>query len=206
MTSLSEDETALDCSGVDEPANETAGSESTSAAECVQRAGGRWITPLLAAASALALVFAVVSAAVWWHDGHNATRTAALTRDTVLKLARIDIATLNTMNSHEAVAGLQRWGGVTTGTLHVQIEHGMAAVAQTITSAKVSTSALILAAAVTGLDLNRGTATVIASVQLTKTPDAGASVVDRNRVKATMTRVGGTWRLSDLLPVSVELQ
>jgi Mce-associated membrane protein len=67
------------------------------------------------------------------------------------------------------------------------------------------TKATVLDAAVTGLNLTKGTASVIASVNVTRTPATGAVSTVRNRLRASMTRIGGEWKLSDLDVVPVSL-
>ena len=64
---------------------------------------------------------------------------------------------------------------------------------------------IVLDAAVTDLDTAKGTATVIASVDLRRQPRTGAAATSRNRLRGTLTRVHGHWLLSDLGLVQVEL-
>jgi Mce-associated membrane protein len=163
------------------------------------------VTVACALLATCALAFAAISILEWSRATRDTGARDAAARDSVLTQARIDIAVLNTIDYTKASTGLQRWASATTGGLHDQIASSLTTAAKTITGTKTSTTAVVVAAAVTSLDVQHGTSTVIASVQLTKTPDAGQSVVDRNRLKATMTRVAGTWRVSDLAAVSVEL-
>jgi Mce-associated membrane protein len=71
--------------------------------------------------------------------------------------------------------------------------------------AKMITKANVLDAAVTALDLKKGTASVIASVNVTRTPVQGAASTVRNRFRASMTRTGGEWKLANLAVVPVSL-
>ena len=57
---------------------------------------------------------------------------------------------------------------------------------------------------ITSIDLSKGTASVIASVNVNRTHN-GTSTTVRNRFRATMTRVGGQWKLSNLTVVAVSL-
>jgi Mce-associated membrane protein len=165
----------------------------------------RLVTVALAGLVALALVFAAISGTVWWRDGHGGSSTEARARDAVLLQVHLDLATLNTLDYRAVDAGLARWSAVTTGSLHQGIASASASTKAAITSAKMVTKAVVLDAAVTSLDLHKGSANVIASIQVTKTPDTGSPVVDRNRVSATMTLVHGIWRVSDLQGVLVQL-
>jgi Mce-associated membrane protein len=163
------------------------------------------VNALIAGVAALALVFAVISAVIWWQAGHGGDQARAEARDAVLVQARLDIATLNTLDYKNVNAGLAQWSAVTAGSLHSQIAQANTASKKIIQESKTVTKAVVLAAAVTSLDLRTGTASVIASVQVTKTPDTGASVVDRNRVSATLSLTNGTWRMTNLQGVLVQL-
>jgi Mce-associated membrane protein len=163
------------------------------------------LTVLLAGAAVMALAFAVVSGVVWWRAGHDGATAQAQARDAALVQARLDIATLNTLDYRAVDAGLTQWSAVTAGSLHSQIAQASATEKKIILNSKTVTKAVVLAAAVTSLNLGKGTASVIASVQVTKIPDTGTSVVDRNRVSATLSLVHGTWRLTNLQGVLVHL-
>ncbi|WP_338179829.1 hypothetical protein [Jatrophihabitans sp.] len=167
--------------------------------------GSRLVTALLSGLVALALVFAAISGVVWWRAGHGGSSREAKARDAVLLQVHLDLATLNTLDYRAVDAGLARWAAVTTGSLHAGIVDASAATKSVITKARTVTKAVVLDAAVTSLNLQKGSATVIASIQVTKTPDTGSAVVDRNRVSATMSLVHGIWRVSDLQGVLVQL-
>ncbi len=153
----------------------------------------------------LALIFAIVGFSTWWRADHDNSIGYAKTRDTVALAARQDIVVLNTLDYQQLDAGLKNWLGASTGTLHDQLSQVSAADKSSITAAKTVTTGKVLAAAVTQLDDRAGTATVIATVEVTVTPSGGKASVKRNRYSATMARVGSDWKLSDLaqVPVSV---
>jgi Mce-associated membrane protein len=154
----------------------------------------------------LALAFVIVAAVLWERAAHDPGSDVARARDAALVNARIDVATVNTLDYHNVGHGLSRWLAVTTGTLHQQIAQATAHEKQSIAKAHVVTTATVVDAAVTAVDPHRGTATVIASVDVRKTPSSGRSVTSRNRFSASMREVGGRWRLASLTPVQVKLQ
>lgn len=158
-----------------------------------------------AVAAVVALILAVLAALDWHQADHSGSRAFAIERDDALVQAHIDIATINTLDYHDVKSGLDRWLSVTTGGLHHQISQASSSDTTQIKKAQVSTKATVLAAAVTGLDQSAGTASVIASVQVTKTPAGGKPVISRNRYKATLRKVGNQWLLTDLSPVQVQL-
>ena len=65
-------------------------------------------------------------------------------------------------------------------------------------------SGKVIDAAVTQLDNRAGNATVIATVETTVAPSNGTPP-KRNRFSATLARDGGSWKLSDLQQVAVNL-
>ena len=166
----------------------------------VPRQHAYWVVPLCAAAATVCLVFVLISGLVYWRDQHASARAVARTRDDVLAAARADIATVNTLDYHDGLSAVRRWSAVTAGALHAQLVQRRYAVARAISSARISTSAVVSDPTVTTLDVNHGTATVLASVELTKMPVTGPSVIDSHRVTASMIRVRSTWLLADLQP------
>ena len=124
-------------------------------------------------------------------------------RDTVLLSARQDITVLNTLDYRDVDAGLQRWADASTGTLHQQITSATAAEKKQILAGQTVTTAKVLDAAVMSLDTGNGSATVIASIELTKQPSGKSATTQRERLRAVLTRVGTTWKISSLGPVGV---
>lgn len=152
-----------------------------------------------------AVIFGVLAFVSWWHADHDDSLKFAHSRDTVALAARQDIVVLNTLNYQNVDAGLQSWLGASTGSLHDQISQVSATDKTSISDAKTVTSGKVIDAAVTQLDDRAGSATVIASVEVTVTPAGGKATTKRNRFSATMNRVGSDWKLSDLQQVPVNL-
>jgi len=166
----------------------------------------RRTTAAIVAVLVVAVAFVAVSGVVWWRAAHSPDRDIATARDAALLGARVDIATVNSLYYRDVDQGLARWLAVTTGTLHEQILQATKTEKRVIAKARVTTDATVVDAAVTNVDPVKGTATVIASVDVRKTPASGQSVIARNRFSAAMRRVGGQWRLAALSPVQVQLQ
>lgn len=152
-----------------------------------------------------ALTYAAVGLMVYLRGTESGTSATAKARDDSLVAARIDLATLQTLDYKSAKAGLQKWLNVSTGDFHDSIAQQAKSVETAITKAKMTTSGKVIAAAVVDLDQARTTAIVIASVDTTKTPAGGKSALDRNRYRATMKLVGGVWKVADLSIVEVGL-
>lgn len=160
--------------------------------------------------SAVVLVTALVMASglvAWWRADHDAEANRAAVRDVVLIAATTDIETMNTLDYRHVDAGLARWSAVTTGTLHDQLtqvsaqDRALLAQQQKISTGKVVDAAVV--------DLGDGTATVIASVEVTVRDGSNASAqptLKRNRFTADLVDVGGTWKLETLDQVAVSMQ
>jgi len=160
--------------------------------------------------SAVVLVTALVMASglvAWWRADHDAEANRAAVRDVVLIAATTDIETMNTLDYRRVDAGLARWRAVTTGTLHDQLaqvsaqDRALLAQQQKISTGKVVDAAVV--------DLGDGTATVIASVEVTVRDGSNASAqptLKRNRFTADLVDIGGTWKLETLDQVAVSMQ
>jgi Mce-associated membrane protein len=153
---------------------------------------------------AAAAVFAGYALVAWLTAGHDDTAHFAKARDTVLLDARQDIVVLNTLDYRRIDDGLKRWLAASTGNLHEQIANVTPSDKKDLVNAKKVSSGKVIDAAVTQLDNRAGNATVIATVETTVSPSNGAPP-KRNRFSATLARDGGSWKLSDLQQVAVNL-
>jgi Mce-associated membrane protein len=163
------------------------------------------ITVACAVLAAAALVFAIVAGVSWWHAGHNGQRRIGIAREQIDADARLAITTVNTSDYRHPSAALDNWLDASTGSLHSQFSQSRTTAVKLLAQAKMITKADVLDAAVTELNLTKGTATVIASVNVTRTPVSGSVSTVRNRFKASMTRDGNSWKLSNLAVVPVSL-
>jgi Mce-associated membrane protein len=155
---------------------------------------------------ALGLVVAVSGSVAWWTAAHSEDLQLARTRDAVLIAATSDVATLNSLDYRDVEGGLDGWKAVTTGTLHDQFAGLDAKDRELLADQRKISKGRVVEAAV--LDVDGATAEVIASVETTVRDgeDADAEpVVKRNRFTATLQRSGGTWKVSDLQQLAVDL-
>jgi Mce-associated membrane protein len=152
-----------------------------------------------------ALIFASVAGVLWWRADHGTARKIGVAREQVDVDARLAIVTVNSSDYRHPSDALANWLDVSTGLLHSQFSQSRTTVVHVLAEAKMVTKATVLDAAVTALDLTKGTASVIASVNVTRTPATGAVSTVRNRFRASMTRTGGEWKLSNLTVVPVSL-
>ncbi|WP_304050751.1 hypothetical protein, partial [Jatrophihabitans endophyticus] len=148
--------------------------------------------------------FAVVAGVIWWTAGHSGQHRLGVARVQVRKDAKLAIVTVNTSDYRHPSAALSNWLDVSTGSLHSQFSSSRTAAIKLLAEAKTVTKATVLDDAVTSIDLSKGTASVLASVNVTRDKSGKTSTV-RNRFRATLQREGGQWKLSNLSVVSVSL-
>lgn len=166
----------------------------------------RRLDPLRAASVALPLVAAVFAGwSGWsWHGAsHSAALAANRARDNALQAGEQAVQNFNTLDYRKVRQGLNLWEQSSTGGLRAEIVAGHAQFEQQVVQARTVTSAQILDAALTSLDIRAGTATIIVAVQVTVTPAHGAPVIKQNRLEGVLTRTPDGWKLSALGQVPV---
>lgn len=167
----------------------------------------RHIDPLRAASAVLPLaaaVFAGWSGWSWHSASHSAALAASRARDDALQAGEQAVQNFNTLDYRKVRQGLNLWEQSSTGGLRAEIVAGQAQFERQVVQARTVTSAQVLDAALTSLNIRAGTATIIAAVQITVTPAQGAPVVKQNRLEGVLTRTADGWKLSALgqVPVS----
>ncbi|HEX2312417.1 MAG TPA: hypothetical protein VHJ17_01700 [Thermomonospora sp.] len=160
----------------------------------------RRVAPVLVA---LALVFLGWSGWTFWQSGSDGDGDLARDRDTVLRVGRQQVAALNSMDWSRADDGLRQWLNASTGPLHDQLRREQAVSKQKILKERTSANATVVDAAVTALDARAGTAQLIASLQISLTPERGTPTVQRKRYEAGLTRTSGGWKLKSLTVIPV---
>jgi Mce-associated membrane protein len=161
----------------------------------------RWSGTLLL--TAIALVVAAALVAVWFgvawvKAGSDDSLGRAKVRDEVDRVARAAIVTFNTIDYRKADEGLNSWEAASTGPLHDEVVGRRSSGKQAIEAAKNVTTANVLSLAVTELNEFDGTATVIAALHVTITPEGKEPVPKYQRVQGALQRTGDGWKLANL--------
>lgn len=166
----------------------------------------RWTRdPLIATAWALlaaAVVFAAFSG--WaWLSAPRASAGAPL-RDEALRAGEQAVLNFNTLDYRRVGQGLSLWAQSSTGALHSQVVAGRTAFEQQVRQARTVTTAKILDAALTSLNVKTGTARIMVALQITVVPVTGPPVVKQSRLAGELNRTPAGWKLSALgqVPVS----
>jgi Mce-associated membrane protein len=152
-----------------------------------------------------ALVLAVVAALVaawfgwsWYGAAHDESLRYSQTRDEVLRAGEQAVQNLNTLDYRNLNQGLKLWQDSTTSELYREIVQGRAGFERALREGKTITSAKVLEAAVTELDVHAGKASVIVGIQITVTPPKGNPAIKKPRLMGELTRTSTGWKLSAL--------
>lgn len=163
-------------------------------------------TLILAGVAAVSALFMIVGAFQWWQAGHDESLALAQTRDEVMVLAHNHIETLNSLDYRDVKGGIATWRAVTTGDLRNQLTDVKASDITNLAEQKKVTTGKVVDEALTDLNIKNGTATVIASLEVTVKGTTGEPVIKRNRYTAELLQVKGTWLLDKLLQMAVTLK
>jgi Mce-associated membrane protein len=158
---------------------------------------------LLAAWAGLAVLAAVLGALSWWQAATDPDVQLARTREIVLDAGSRALVDLNAIGRDDAAAGLDRWEHSATGQLLEDLrerrEQNLAAVRDVGTS----TTARLLGAAVTEVNVEGGTARIIAALEVTVTAADGQMTPKRTRLDAELARTPEGWKVSAVEVVGI---
>jgi Mce-associated membrane protein len=166
-----------------------------------------WLAePLVATALVLAVLAAGFAAWSGWslYRASNAgPPPSAQLRDQVLQAGEQAVQNFNTLDYRKVAAGLALWEQSSTGPLLAEIKAGHSQFTQQIEQTKTVTTARILDGALTALNQQAGTASLMVAVQITVTPASGSPATKQSRLLGTLTRTSSGWKLSALGQVPV---
>jgi Mce-associated membrane protein len=164
-----------------------------------------WRSRPLVATSAVLLTVAVLFAAWAGLSWLTAPRASAVAeaRDEALREGEQAVLNFNTLSYRTVGQGLKLWEQSSAGALHTEIAAGRSAFEQQIKQAKSVTTAKILDAALTTLNVRAGKASIIVAMQITVTPAHGAAATKQSRQVGVLTRTPSGWKLSSLQQASV---
>jgi Mce-associated membrane protein len=144
----------------------------------------------------------------WYWLSAPRVSSDAQVRDQALRSGQQAVLNFNTLDYRHVDAGVNLWLQSSAGSLHASIVTGKAAFEAQIVKAQTITTARILDAALTRLNVASGRATIIVAIQLTVTPSRGPASTKQSRLEGTLVRTASGWKLSGLsqVPVSAATQ
>ncbi|MGI5127343.1 hypothetical protein ACQEVB_11085 [Pseudonocardia sp. CA-107938] len=151
--------------------------------------------------TALAAIAAITFGVLWAVSLNSGNGYLATQRDDVLGAAQQAAVTLNTLDYHDAAAGMDAWMGASTGQVLEEFKKNRDDYIKVVTNSKRVTTAKATDVAVTELDDRAGVARVIAGVDVTVTPDGQKPVLTRQRLQLEMNRTPDGWKVGRLAPV-----
>ncbi|QMU71065.1 hypothetical protein [Streptacidiphilus sp. P02-A3a] len=147
-------------------------------------------------------VLACALAAGWWADRPAAATEPGPARDTALADGRADLTALSSADGAAAERSLQSWLAATTGPLHDGLRSGSATSLAGLTGSGTQAKGSVTAAALTALDPDRGTATLIATLSVQVSATGTTAQTQQRGVQAQLVRTGGDWKVSALTTIS----
>lgn len=154
------------------------------------------LRPLLAAWAGFAMV---VAGLLWWQTAADPDVQLARTRDVVHDAGARALVDLNTIAAADAEAGLDRWERAATGPLLDQLRERREQNLAAVRAAGTTRSARLLRAAVTEVDVARGTARVIAALEVKE----NATAPTRTRLDAQLVQAPDGWKVAAVEGVGV---
>lgn len=154
-------------------------------------------------AATLALVVTVIGAAVSadrvvsWTRARTTEHAATSARDAALSAGLAGITTFNTVDYVHASATVDAWRGCSTGVLRESVTTTRARAVAQMRRRHASTTATVVAGALSSYDAKQGAAAVVAVVSVTGSNETFA----KKRFVAQLKDVRGTWLLAGLAPM-----
>jgi Mce-associated membrane protein len=146
----------------------------------------------------LALGFVGYAGWTWFRAGNDDSLGYATTRDEVLAVGRIQVATLTTLDYHDVDGGIGKWLAVSTGGLRDELSATDAKTRQALKDGATVSTGRVLDAAVSELNVRAGSVKLLVSVEISSAKAGGPPVGKRDRFVAAMTRLDDGWKLSAL--------
>jgi Mce-associated membrane protein len=134
----------------------------------------------------------------WWAARPAADANPARAREAALADGRADLTALSSADGAAASGSLRAWLAATTGTLHDGLQRGSATSLSELTSSGTDARGSVTAAALTALDPDHGTATLLATLSVQVSATGTTEQTQQRGVQAQLVRTGGDWKVSAL--------
>lgn len=148
---------------------------------------------VLAVVSILAAAFTGWS---WWRAAADDSYARGRERDAVLAAAGPQLVTLNTIDYRTAAADVDRWIAATTGQYGKDLTGDRQLQIDRASSARTVSTASLVQAAVTEIDVSRGAARLLAVLDVRVSTGGGAVSPRLNRLTVDVLRSPSGWKVS----------
>jgi Mce-associated membrane protein len=151
---------------------------------------------VLAVAAVLAVLAALFSGWSWWRAASDDSAARGRERDAVLAAAGPELVTLNTIDYRSAGADVDRWIAATTGQYGKDLSGDRQLQIDRASSARTVSTASLVQAAVTEIDVAAGSARLLAVLDV-RVSTGGAPASPRlNRLTVDVARSGSGWKIA----------
>lgn len=131
----------------------------------------------------------------WWSAAHDDGLARAGTRDTVLREATQALVTLNTVNYRTAERDIGNWAEVSAGHFGKRLAEQRKAQIEQVKKAKTVATATVANAAVTELHMRKGTAHVMAVLDIRMRGEGKQQRARHSLLEVELTRAGHSWKV-----------
>jgi Mce-associated membrane protein len=150
----------------------------------------------LVVAAVVSVLAAAFSGWSWWRAATDDASARGRERDAVLAAAGPSLVTLNTIDYRTAAADVDRWIAATTGQYGKDLAGDRQLQIDRASTARTVSSASLVQAAVTEIDVSSGKARLLAVLDVRISTGGGAITPKMNRLTVDVARSDAGWKIS----------
>lgn len=147
-------------------------------------------------AAVLSVLAALFSGWTWWRAASDDSFARGRERDAVLAAAGPELVTLNTIDYRSAGADVDRWIAATTGQYGKDLSGDRQLQIDRASTARTVSSASLVQAAVTEIDVAAGSARLLAVLDVRVSTGGAAATPRLNRLTVDVSRSPDGWKIS----------
>ena len=151
---------------------------------------------VLVVAAVLSVLAALFSGWTWWRAASDDSFARGRERDAVLAAAGPELVTLNTIDYRSAGADVDRWIAATTGQYGKDLSGDRQLQIDRASTARTVSSASLVQAAVTEIDVAAGSARLLAVLDVRVSTGGAAATPRLNRLTVDVSRSPDGWKIS----------
>ncbi|MEV4142230.1 hypothetical protein AB0J40_01115 [Amycolatopsis sp. NPDC049691] len=151
---------------------------------------------VLVVAAVLSVLAALFSGWTWWRAASDDSLARGRERDAVLAAAGPELVTLNTIDYRSAGADVDRWIAATTGQYGKDLSGDRQLQIDRASTARTVSSASLVQAAVTEIDVAAGSARLLAVLDVRVSTGGAAAAPRLNRLTVDVSRSPDGWKIS----------
>ena len=151
---------------------------------------------LLVVLTVLSVVAAAFSGWSWWRAATDDASARGRERDAVLAAAGPSLVALNTIDYRTAAADVDRWIAATTGQYGKDLSGDRQLQIDRATTARTVSSASLVQAAVTEIDVTAGSARLLAVLDVRISSGGSPPTPKLNRLTVDVSRSASGWKIA----------